>query len=101
MEQLDETIFNATESLRINQKKLKEDRPVTVEKLKEQLTILLGKEKLLNKPGRGKNSYFEILKNDNLSPQTNSITKTTYHKQKVKKLILKLISRKNLKDMPK
>ena len=38
MEQLDETIFNPTESLRINQKQLKEDRPVTIEKLKEQLT---------------------------------------------------------------
>ena len=38
MEQLDETIFNATESLRINQKQLKEDRPVTIEKLREQIT---------------------------------------------------------------
>ena len=51
-----------------------------MEKLKERLTILLSKEKLLNKRHGGNNSYFEMQKNDNLSPQTNSIAKNTYHK---------------------
>ena len=50
MEQLYEIIFNATESLRNNQKQLNENTPVTMEKLKERLTILFDKEKLLNKP---------------------------------------------------
>ena len=43
MEQLDKVIFKAIESLRNNQKQSNEDAPVTMEKLKEQLTILLGK----------------------------------------------------------
>ena len=72
-----------------------------MEKLIERLIILLGKVKLLNKPHRGNNSYFEMQQNDNLSPQTNSITEKTYHKQKIKTYILKLISGRNLKDMPK
>ena len=58
MEQLDEVIFNATESLRNNQKQSNEDTPVTMEKLKERLTILLGKEKLLNKRHGENNFYF-------------------------------------------
>ena len=58
MEQLDEVIFNATESLRNNQKHSNEDTPVTMEKLKERLTILLGKEKLLNKRHGENNFYF-------------------------------------------
>ena len=53
-EQLHEIIFNAIESLRKNKKQPNEDTSVTMEKL----TILLGKEKLLNKPHRGNNSYF-------------------------------------------
>ena len=53
-EQLDEIIFNTIESLGNNQKQPNEDTSVTMEKL----TILLGKEKLLNKPHRGSNSYF-------------------------------------------
>ena len=84
MEQLDEIIFNVIESLRNNQKQLSENTPVTMQKLKERLTILLDKEKLLDKRHRGNNSYFEMQKNDNLFPQTNSITKNTYHKQKIK-----------------
>ena len=80
IDQLDEIIFNAIESLRNNQKQLNENTPVTLEKLKERLTILLSKEKLLNKRHGGNNSYFEMQKNDNLSPQTNSIAKNTYHK---------------------
>ena len=72
MEQLDKVIFKAIESLRNNQKQSNEDAPVTMEKLKEQLTILLGKQKFLNKPHGGNNSYLEIQKNNNLSPQTNS-----------------------------
>ena len=71
-EQLDEIIFNAIESLRNNQKQSNEDTPVTMEKLKERLTILLGKEKLLSKPHRENNCYLEMQKNNNLSPQTNS-----------------------------
>ena len=55
MEQLDEIIFNAIESLRNNKKRPNEDTPVTMEKLKERLNISLGKEKLLNKPHRGNN----------------------------------------------
>ena len=55
-----------------------------MEKLKERLPILLGKEKLLNEPHGGNNSYFEMQKNDDFSIQTNSISKNTYHKQKVK-----------------
>ena len=35
MEQLHEIIFNASESLRNNQKQLNEDIPVTMEKLKK------------------------------------------------------------------
>ena len=77
---LDEIIFNTIESLRNNQNQLNENTPVTLEKLKERLTILLSKEKLLNKRYGGNNSYFEMQKNDNLSPQTNSIAKNTYHK---------------------
>ena len=84
MEQLDEIIFNVIESLRNNQKQLSENTPVTMQKLKERLTILLDKEKLLDKRHRGNNSYFEMQKNDNLFPQTNSTTKNTYHKQKIK-----------------
>ena len=84
MEQLDEIIFNVIESLRNNQKQLSENTPVTMQKLKERLTILLDKEKLLDKRHRGNNSYFEMQKNDKLFPQTNSITKNTYHKQKIK-----------------
>ena len=84
MEQLDEIIFNVIESLRNNQKQLSENTPVTMQKLKERLTILLEKEKLLDKRHRGNNSYFEMQKNDNLFPQTNSITKNTYYKQKIK-----------------
>ena len=53
-EQLDEIIFNTIESLGNNQKQPNEDTSVTMEKL----TTLLGKEKLLNKPHRGSNSYF-------------------------------------------
>ena len=60
MEQLDEIIFNAIESLRNNQKQLNENTQVTMEKLKERLTFLLGKEKLLNKHHRENNSYFEM-----------------------------------------
>ena len=84
MKQLDEIIINVIESLRNNQKQLSENTPVTMQKLKERLTILLDKEKLLDKRHRGNNSYFEMQKNDNLFPQTNSITKNTYHKQKIK-----------------
>ena len=84
MEQLDEIIFSAIESLRSNHKQLNEDTRVTMEKLKDRLTILLGKEKVLNEPHGGNNSYFEIQKNDDLSLQTNSIAKNTYHKKKVK-----------------
>ena len=72
-----------------------------MEKLKERLTILLGKDKILNKRHGGNDPYFEMQKNDNLFPQTNSFTKNTYHIQKIKTYILKLISQKNLKDMPK
>ena len=84
MEQLNEIIFSAIESLRNNHKQLNEDTRVTMEKLKERLPILLGKEKLLNEPHGGNNSYFEMQKNDDFSIQTNSISKNTYHKQKVK-----------------
>ena len=72
MEQLDEIIFIAIESLRNNQKQSNEDKPATMEKLKERLTILLGKEKLLNKPHGGNNSYLEMQKTNNWSPQTKS-----------------------------
>ena len=78
MEQLDEVIFNAIESLRNNEKQLNGDTPM--EKLKELLTILLGTEKNLNKCYWGNNSYIEMQKNDNLSLHTNSIAKNTYHK---------------------
>ena len=84
IQRLDETIFNAIESLRNNQKQLNENTPVTMEKIKERLTILLSKEKLLNKSHGGNNSYFVMQKNTNLSPQTNSIAKNTYHKLKIK-----------------
>ena len=77
MKQLDEIIINVIESLRNNQKQLSENTPVTMQKLKERLTILLDKEKLLGK-------RHKMQKNDNLFPQTNSITKNTYHKQKIK-----------------
>ena len=73
MKQLDEIIFNVIESLRNNQKQLSENTPVTMQKLKERLTILLDKEKLLGK-------RHKMQKNDNLFPHTNSITKNTYHK---------------------
>ena len=50
--QLGKIIFNTIESLRkkqMSQKQPNEDTPATMEKLKE-LTILLDKEKLLDKP---------------------------------------------------
>ena len=40
MEQLDEIISSAIKSLRNNQKQLNEDTPITIEKLKERLTII-------------------------------------------------------------
>ena len=40
MEQLDEIISSAIESLSNNQKQLNEDTPITTEKLKERLTII-------------------------------------------------------------
>ena len=40
MDQLDEIISSAIESLRNNQKQLNEDTPITIEKLKERLTII-------------------------------------------------------------
>ena len=62
MEQLDERIFNTIESLRSNKKPPndytiyatinKDLTSVTMEQLKEQLAVLLGKQKLLNKPWR-------------------------------------------------
>ena len=55
MDQLEELIFNGIELLRNNKNS-------QMEKLKERLTFLLG----------------------NLYPQTNSISKNTYHKQKTK-----------------
>ena len=64
---LDEFAFNNIESLGNNPKQPNEDTPVTIEKLKERLTILLGKEKLLNETHGGNNSYLEMQKNDNLS----------------------------------
>ena len=71
--------------LRNNQTQPNEDTPVTMEKLKKKLlTIVLGKEKLLNTPHGRNYSQFEMQKNDNLSPQTNTIPKNDYHKQKIK-----------------
>ena len=80
MEQLDELIFNAIKSFRNNKKQPndytiyatinKDLTSVTMEQLKEQLAVLLGKQKLLNKPRGGKNSCFKMRKNDNSSPQT-------------------------------
>ena len=52
MKQLGKIIFNTIESLRkkqMSQKQPNEDTPATMEKLKE-WTILLDKEKLLDKP---------------------------------------------------
>ena len=57
MEHLDQIIFNFIELLRNNQKQLNENTPVTMEKLKERLTILLGKEKLLKKR-HGENAFY-------------------------------------------
>ena len=73
-EQLDEIIFNAIESLRNNQKQLNENAPVTLGKLKEQLTILLSKEKFL------KNFTEEIILILRCKRMTNSIAINTYHK---------------------
>ena len=52
MEQLDELIFNTTESLRSNKKQPNMD-------------VSLGKEKLSNKPHRRKNFYYKMQNNDN------------------------------------
>ena len=41
MEQLYEIIFNATESLRNNEKQLHENTPVTMEKLKERFNYFI------------------------------------------------------------
>ena len=57
MEQLDELIFNTTESLRSNKKHPNMD-------------VSLGKEKLLNKPHRKKNFYYKMQNNDNSSRET-------------------------------
>ena len=78
MEQLDELTFNAIELLRNNKRQPndytiyatinKDLTSVTMEQLKEQLAVLLGKQKLLNKPYGGKNSCFKMRKSDNSSP---------------------------------
>ena len=45
MEQLDEIISSVIESLRNNPKQLNEDTPITIEKLKERLTIIRQRKK--------------------------------------------------------
>ena len=80
MEQLENDICNIIESLRNNKKQPNEDsiynaiikdKPsITTEQLKEQLTILLQNEKLLNKPHGGKNSYYVIKEDTVLCSET-------------------------------
>ena len=73
MEQLDDIIYSSTEKIRSCKKQpnentlfniIKTELPeITIEQLKDWLTFLLQKEKLLNKPHGGHNSYYNI-KND-------------------------------------
>lgn len=80
MESLENIICNTIETLRSNKKQpnedsihnaiIKEKPSITIEQLKEQLTILLQKEKLLNKPHGGKNSYYIIRDDNNLCSET-------------------------------
>ena len=70
MEQLEEIIIKSIETLRSSKKQpneeaihnvIKKDLPeVSMDKLKERLNHLLQKEKILNKPHKGKNSYYNI-----------------------------------------
>ena len=70
MEQLEESIIKSIETLRSSKKQpneeaihnvIKKDLPeVSMDKLKERLNHLLQKEKILNKPHKGKNSYYNI-----------------------------------------
>ena len=62
MAELDELIVNIIESLRNNKDQLSW-------KIKRTIDYYIRQKKLLNKPHEGKNSYFKIQKNDNLSPQ--------------------------------
>ena len=57
-----------------------------MEQLKERLVVLLEKEKVLNKPHAGSNSYHMTQNNDNSFPQTPlpPTANYTYHKQKSK-----------------
>ena len=70
MEQLEEIIIKSIETLRSSKKQpneeaihnvIKKDLPeVSMDKLKERLNHLLQKEKIFNKPHKGKNSYYNI-----------------------------------------
>ena len=70
MEQLEEIIIKSIETLRSSKKQpneeaihnvIKKDLPeVSMDKLKERLNHLLQKEKILNKPHKGKNPYYNI-----------------------------------------
>ena len=62
MKELYELIFNINESLRNNKNQLPW-------KIKRMIDYYIRLKKLLNKPHRGKNSYFKMQKNDNLSPE--------------------------------
>ena len=70
MEQLEEIIIKSIKTLRSSKKQpneeaihkvIKKDLPeVSMDKLKERLNHLLQKEKILNKPHKGKSSYYNI-----------------------------------------
>ena len=70
MEQLEGIIIKSIETLRSSKKKPNEEAihnvikkylpEVSMDKLKERLNHLLQKEKILNKPHKGKNSYYNI-----------------------------------------
>ena len=80
MEQLDVFIYNAIESLKNNKEQPNEDTiyattnknitSATLIYLKEILSVLLDKEKFLNKSHWGKNSYYKMQNDDNTSRQT-------------------------------
>ena len=75
-----------------------------MEKLEEQLTVWQAKEKILNKPHGGKNSYFKMENNDTLSPTTPFLPTNwviTPIINKKSKQILKLIFWKSLEEMSK
>ena len=80
MEQLDNIIYSSIEKIRSCKKQPNEDTlfnniknelpEITIDQLKDRLNSLLQNEKLLNKPHGGKNSFYNIVNDQNICNET-------------------------------